>query len=72
MIASEWREFEVEAGQHRALDGLLHAARLLRNSKVLIHTYGAGHYEQALADAQWYPFIMLGKLLPVAYLFQKG
>jgi hypothetical protein len=61
----------VEGGQHRALDGLLHAARLLRNSTALRHKYGVARYEQALGDAHWYPFIMLGKLLPMAYLLQR-
>ncbi len=54
------------------LDRLLHAARLLRNGQAVRATYGTARYEQALGDAQWYAFIMLGKLLPIAYLFQKG
>jgi ubiquinone/menaquinone biosynthesis C-methylase UbiE len=72
VIASEWREQEVEAGQHSALDALLHAARLLRNRRALTEKYGIARYEQALGDAQWYPFIMLGKLLPIVYLLQKS
>ena len=72
VIASEWREWEVETGQHMTLDRLLHAARLLRNGQAVRATYGTARYEQALGDAQWYAFIMLGKLLPIAYLFQKG
>lgn len=71
IIASEWREREVEAGEQTALQSLLHAARLLRNQDEFIYKYDQGRYEQALGDAQWFPFIMLGKLLPVTYLLQK-
>lgn len=28
-------------------------------------------YEQWLADAHWFPYILLGKLLPVVYLLRK-
>jgi 2-polyprenyl-3-methyl-5-hydroxy-6-metoxy-1,4-benzoquinol methylase len=71
IIASEWREREVEVGDQTALQSLLHAARLLRKQDDFIQKYGEGRYEQALGDAQWYPFIMLGKLLSVAYLLRK-
>jgi ubiquinone/menaquinone biosynthesis C-methylase UbiE len=70
VIASEWREEEVERGDHTALERLLQAARLLRNRDHLVHTYGEGRYEQALGDAQWFPFILLGKLMSVAYLLE--
>jgi hypothetical protein len=53
------------------LQRLLHAARLLRNGDCFIHRYGQGLYEQALGDAQWFPFEMLGKLMPVAYLLRR-
>lgn len=72
VIASEWRENEVERGERSALDALLRAARLLRRRQEFIARYGEARYEQALGDAQWYPFIMLGKLMPVAYLLRKG
>jgi ubiquinone/menaquinone biosynthesis C-methylase UbiE len=72
VIASEWREYDVESGDHTALDRLLRAARLLRKRDYFVHKYGEGLYEQALGDAQWFPFIMLGKLLPVAYLLRRG
>jgi ubiquinone/menaquinone biosynthesis C-methylase UbiE len=71
VIASEWREHDVEFGNQTALQRLLQAARLLRNRDYFVHTYGEGLYEQALGDAQWFPFEMLGKLLPVAYLLRK-
>ncbi len=71
VIASEWREHEVESGNQVALQSLLQAARLLRNRDYFVQTYGEGRYEQALGDAQWFPFVMLGKLLPIAYLLQK-
>lgn len=71
VIASEWREYEAEKGDHAALEGLLRAARLLRRREQFVAKYGAGRYEQALGDAQWYPFIMLGKLTPVAYFLGK-
>ena len=72
VIGSEWREEEVERGERTAQEGLLHAARLLRHSQAFIERYGEGRYEQALGDAQWYPFIMLGKLMPVAYLLRRS
>ena len=70
--ASEWREHDVESGNQTVLQRLLQAARLLRNQDYFVHTYGRGLYEQALGDAQWYPFEMLGKLKPIAYLLKKG
>jgi hypothetical protein len=72
VIASEWREYDVESGDHTALDRLLRAARLLRMRDYFVHKYGEGLYEQAFGDAQWFPFNMLGKLLPVAYLLRRG
>lgn len=70
-IASEWREHEVEQGERTTLDTLLRVARLLRRREYFVRQYGEARYEQALADAQWYPFILLGKLVPVAYLLRK-
>jgi ubiquinone/menaquinone biosynthesis C-methylase UbiE len=71
VIASEFREKEIERGDHTALERLLQAARLLRNREYFVRTFGEGRYEQALGDAQWYPFILLGKLVSVAYLLRK-
>jgi ubiquinone/menaquinone biosynthesis C-methylase UbiE len=71
VIASEFREEEIERGDHTALERLLQAARLLRNRDHFVHTYGEGHYEQALGDAQWFPFILLGKLKSIAYHLRR-
>jgi ubiquinone/menaquinone biosynthesis C-methylase UbiE len=72
VIASEFFEHGVERGERAALDGLLHAARLLRNRQAFVERYGEAYYEQALADACWFPFILLHKLLPVVYLLRNG
>jgi ubiquinone/menaquinone biosynthesis C-methylase UbiE len=71
VIASEWREHDVESGNQTVLQRLLHAARLLRNRDYFVHRYGQGLYEQALGDAQWFPFQMLGKLMSVAFLLRR-
>ncbi len=70
VIGGEGREYEVEHGDYGPRFGL-HASRLLRRRDYFVGKYGAALFEQALADAQWLPFIMLGKLLPVAYLLRK-
>ena len=70
MIGGEVREYEIEHGEHSSRHGL-YACRLLRKRDYFVQIYGKVLYEQALADALWLPFIMLGKLLPVAYLLRK-
>jgi hypothetical protein len=37
VIASEWREHDVEFGNQAVLQRLLHAARLLRNRDYFVH-----------------------------------
>jgi SAM-dependent methyltransferase len=70
VIGGEWREYELEHGEHSPRHGL-QASRLLRRRDYFVRKYGEPFYEWALADALWMPFIMLGKLLPVAYLLRK-
>jgi len=70
VIGGEWREYEWEHGEYGPRHGLS-ASRLLRQHDHFVQIYGKPLYEQALADALWFPFIMLGKLLPVAYLLRK-
>ena len=70
VIGGEWREYEWEHGEYGPRHGLS-ASRLLRQQDHFVQKYGKPLYEQALADALWFPFIMLGKLLPVAYLLRK-
>jgi len=72
VVASEWQEADIEHGEHAVLDRLLLAARLLRHRQHFIDRYGEALYEQAVGDGQWLAFIMLGKLLPVAFLLRKG
>lgn len=70
VIGGELREYELEHGEVSPRHGL-YASRLLRQRDHFVQKYGTPLYEQALADALWLPFIMLGKLLPVAYLLRK-
>ncbi len=70
VIGGEWREYAIEHGEHSPRHGL-QASRLLRQRDYFVQKYGQPFYEWALADALWMPFIMLGKLLPVAYLLRK-
>jgi len=50
---------------------LRNASRLLRGRDSFVRKYGDALYEQALADALWFPFILLGKLAPAVYLLKK-
>jgi hypothetical protein len=70
VVGGEWREHELEHGGATPRHGLL-ASRLLRRRDYFVQRYGEALYEQALADALWFPFILLGKLVPTAYLLRK-
>lgn len=70
VIGGEWREYELEHGENSPRYGL-YASRLLRKRGYFVQKYGEPLYEQALADALWFPYIMLGKLVPVVYLLRK-
>jgi ubiquinone/menaquinone biosynthesis C-methylase UbiE len=70
VIGGELREYELEHGEHSPRHGL-YASRLLRRRDYFVQKYGRPLCEQALADALWLPFILLGKLLPVAYILHK-
>ena len=71
VVSSEWREHDIENGNQQALRDLLTVARLLRNETELVAEFGRMRYEMALANAMWWPFQLIGKLTPQAYLLRK-
>jgi ubiquinone/menaquinone biosynthesis C-methylase UbiE len=70
-IDSEWREFWLETGDRRTVDGLLRAARLRRREIDFVARYGRDRYEAALADCVWGVYQLLGKLCPTVYVLEK-
>jgi ubiquinone/menaquinone biosynthesis C-methylase UbiE len=70
-IGSEWRENNVENGDHSLLQDLLFMARLQRIKADFVATYGTACYAATYADCAWGVYQMLGKLNPTVYILQK-
>jgi ubiquinone/menaquinone biosynthesis C-methylase UbiE len=66
-IASEWREWWEENGEHTTSKQLLYIARLHRNRQKLVSELGRVAYEVELANCMWGVYQMLGKLCPINY-----
>ena len=70
-IGSEWRENNIENGDHSLLQDLLYMARLQRMKADFVATYGTACYAATYADCAWGVYQMLGKLNPTVYIIQK-
>jgi ubiquinone/menaquinone biosynthesis C-methylase UbiE len=73
LIGSEGHQYQVEANHSsaEASENLLKFARMLTWPERYIEKYGERTYRIVLAELQWAPFIMLGKLAPAVFIVEK-
>ncbi len=71
VIASEWREFWEEDGNHKTSQQLLRIARMRRRRDALIPLITETHYNVEIADCLWGVYQMIGKLCPTVYVLAK-
>jgi SAM-dependent methyltransferase len=72
LVASEWREAWIEAGDHWLEEQVLKVARLDRHRPELIEEFGEDRVEMVRAYALWGLYHMLGKTEPVVHLLRAG